>query len=239
MTEKGNPRIYLSGPHLCGREIHFLKEALDSNWIAPLGPQVDAFEEEFAHYIGVKSAAALSSGTAALHLGLRLAGVVRGDKVFCSTLTFVASASPILYLGAVPVFLDADPDSWKPGSQSGGRRTRASFQKRANASCPGRSRHLWQSADYERIERTCERYGVAVVEDAAESLGATYRGSRTGRFGKCAAFSFNGNKIITTSGGGMLVSDDEALIQEARLLAAQAESQLPTMSTRGLATTTE
>ncbi len=227
MTEKGNPRIYLSGPHLCGREIHFLKEALDSNWIAPLGPQVDAFEEEFAHYIGVKSAAALSSGTAALHLGLRLAGVVRGDKVFCSTLTFVASASPILYLGAVPVFLDADPDSWNLDPN----RVEEELERLSRNGQTPRALVVadifGQSADYERIERTCERYGVAVVEDAAESLGATYRGSRTGRFGKCAAFSFNGNKIITTSGGGMLVSDDEALIQEARLLAAQAREPAP------------
>ena len=147
--------------------------------------------------------------------------------MFCSTLTFVASANPILYLGATPVFLDAEPDSWNMDPNLVQDELKRLSRNGQTPRALVVADIFGQSADYERIERTCERYGVAVVEDAAESLGATYRGSRTGRFGKCAAFSFNGNKIITTSGGGMLVSDDEALIQEARLLAAQAREPAP------------
>jgi len=220
-------RIHLSAPHLSGLESRFLQEALDSNWIAPLGPQVDDFEEEFAEHIGVKSAAALSSGTAAVHLGLRLAGVEAGDDVLCSTLTFVASANPILYLQAMPVFIDADRTSWNldPNLLEDElvRCARRGPMPRALVAVD----ILGQSADYDTIERICDRYGVEVVEDAAEALGATYRDRRVGCFGKCAAFSFNGNKIITTSGGGMLVSEDEDLITRARFLASQARGPTP------------
>ena len=227
MKARETNRIYLSSPHLGGLEKRFLQEAVDSNWIAPLGPQVDAFEEEFSSYLDVKAAAALISGTAAVHLGLRLAGVGKGDKVLCSTLTFVASANPILYLQAIPVFVDADWSSWNLDPNlledelaRGARRGR---MPRAIVVAD----ILGQSADYDAIGSICSRHGVEIVEDAAESLGATYRGRSVGCFGKCAAFSFNGNKIITTSGGGMLVSEDEDLIARARFLAAQAREPTP------------
>ena len=227
MKARETNRIYLSSPHLGGLEKRFLKEAVDSNWIAPLGPQVDAFEEEFSSYLDVKVAAALVSGTAALHLGLRLAGVGNGDRVLCSTLTFVASANPILYLQATPVFVDADRSSWNldPNllEDELARSARRGRMPRAVVVVD----ILGQSADWDAISSICGRYGVEVIEDAAESLGATYRGRRVGCFGKCATFSFNGNKIITTSGGGMLVSEDEDLIARARFLAAQAREPTP------------
>ena len=227
MKAQETNRIYLSSPHLGGLEKRFLKEAVDSNWIAPLGPQVDAFEEEFSSYLDVKAAAALVSGTAALHLGLRLAGVGNGDRVLCSTLTFVASANPILYLQATPVFVDADRSSWNldPNllEDELARSARRGRMPRAVVVVD----ILGQSADWDAISSICGRYGVEVIEDAAESLGATYRGRRVGCFGKCATFSFNGNKIITTSGGGMLVSEDEDLIARARFLAAQAREPTP------------
>ena len=227
MKARETNRIYLSSPHLGGLENRFLQEAVDSNWIAPLGPQVDAFEEEFSSYLDVKAAAALVSGTAAVHLGLRLAGVGKGDKVLCSTLTFVASANPILYLQAIPVFVDADWSSWNldPNllEDELAHSSRRGFMPRAVVVAD----ILGQSADWDAISSICDRYGVEVVEDAAESLGATYRGRRVGCFGKCSAFSFNGNKIITTSGGGMLVSEDEGLVAQACFLAAQARDPTP------------
>ncbi len=227
MKARETNRIYLSSPHLGGLENRFLKEAVDSNWIAPVGPKVDAFEEEFSSYLDVKAAAALVSGTAALHLGLRLAGVGNGDRVLCSTLTFVASANPILYLQATPLFVDADRSSWNldPNllEDELARSARRGRMPRAVVVADV----LGQSADWDAIETICCRYGVEIVEDAAESLGATYRGRAVGRFGKCAAFSFNGNKIITTSGGGMLVSQDAALVDQARFLAAQARDPTP------------
>ena len=178
MKAQETNRIYLSSPHLGGLEKRFLKEAVDSNWIAPLGPQVDAFEEEFSSYLDVKAAAALVSGTAALHLGLRLAGVGNGDRVLCSTLTFVASANPILYLQATPVFVDADRSSWNldPNllEDELARSVRRGRMPRAVVVVD----ILGQSADWDAISSICGRYGVEVIEDAAESLGATYRGRR-------------------------------------------------------------
>ena len=227
MRARETDRIYLSSPHLGGLESRFLKEALDSNWIAPLGPQVDAFEEEFSSYLDVKAAAALVSGTAALHLGLRLAGVGSGDRVLCSTLTFVASANPILYLQAIPVFVDADRSSWNLDPNLLEDELARSARRRRMPRAVVVVDILGQSADWDAISSICDRYGVEIVEDAAEALGATYRGRRVGCFGKCAAFSFNGNKIITTSGGGMLVSEDEGLVDQARFLAAQARESTP------------
>lgn len=222
MSARKANRIYLSAPHLGESEKLLLEDAIDSNWIAPVGPHIDAFEEEFSSYLGVKAAAALTSGTAAVHLGLRLVGVGPGDEVICPTLTFVASANPILYLGASPVFVDADPSSWNLSpnllEEELTRRSNTGRMPRAVVAVDV----LGQSADYPAIESICKKFGVAVVEDAAESLGATCQGHLAGRFEKCAAFSFNGNKIITTSGGGMLVSNDEDLVREARFLAAQA-----------------
>ena len=214
--------IFLSPPHLGHFEREFVEEALDSNWIAPLGPQVDAFEQELAAHVGISHAAAVSSGTAAIHLALRLLDVERGDAVFCSTFTFVASANPILYQGAEPVFIDSEPSSWNMSPQA---------LEKALADAVKASRlpkaiivvNLYgQSADMDPILQLSEEYGVPVVEDAAESLGATYRDKASGTLGFLGIYSFNGNKIITTSGGGMLVSKDGELIDRARRLSTQA-----------------
>ncbi|MFS0836761.1 DegT/DnrJ/EryC1/StrS family aminotransferase [Paenibacillus sp. 1P03SA] len=218
-------RIYLSPPHIGDREQSFVQEAFDTNWIAPLGPNVDAFEKEVAEYTGSGGAVALSSGTAALHLALKLVGVKPGDKVFCSTLTFVASANPILYEGAVPVFIDSEPESW---NMSPGALERAFVDALKSGELPKAVivvNLYGQSSDYDKILSVCERYKVPVIEDAAESLGATYRGKSSGTFGKFGIFSFNGNKIITTSGGGMLVSDDLEALEKARFWATQARDK--------------
>jgi pyridoxal phosphate-dependent aminotransferase EpsN len=221
------PRIYLSPPHLGKDELALVQDAFASNWVAPLGPHVDSFEQEFALAVGAKDAAALSSGTAALHLALRLAGVGRGDTVFCSTLTFVASANPILYEGATPIFIDADPRTWTldPALLA------EELDRAARSGRPPKAVvvvHLYgQSADMDPILEACARYDVAVIEDAAEALGARYRGHSPGTLGRFGIYSFNGNKIITTSGGGMLVARDETEIPEARFLASQARDQAP------------
>lgn len=221
------PRIWLSPPHMGGEELALVQEAFASNWIAPLGPQVDAFEAELAAAVGVGHAAALSSGTAAIHLGLELLGVRSGDVVFCSAFTFVGSCNPILYMGAEPVFIDSEPQSWNMSanaleralhkSQRAGRLPRAVIVVNLYG----------QSADMDALSALCEAYGVPVLEDAAESLGATYTDKTgkvraSGSLGRLGVFSFNGNKIITTSGGGALVSDDPDLIRNARKLATQA-----------------
>lgn len=217
-----NKRIFLSPPSMGGREIEYIKEAFESNYIAPLGPQVDAFEQEFAQQIGAAHAVALSSGTAALHLALRYVGVQAGDEVLCSTLTFIASANAILYLGARPVFFDSEPQNWNldPELLAG------NLQKRAEKGRLPKALvlvHLYgQSADIDPIMEVCDRYEIPLIEDAAEALGATYKGKSPGIFGKAGIFSFNGNKIITTSGGGMLVSDDLDLIEKCRYWATQA-----------------
>jgi dTDP-4-amino-4,6-dideoxygalactose transaminase len=220
-------QILLSTPHLGDSEMTYVEEAFRTNWIAPLGPNVDAFEREIAAYVGVGHAAAMSSGTAAIHVALRLLGVGPGDEVFCSSLTFVASANPILYEHATPVFIDADPAHWNmsvPALQ------RALEDRRARGRLPKAVMvvNLYgQSADMDALVALCDAHGVPVVEDAAESLGATYKGRASGAFGRLAAFSFNGNKIITTSGGGMLVSDDHELIARARYLSTQAREPAP------------
>jgi pyridoxal phosphate-dependent aminotransferase EpsN len=219
--------ILLSPPHLSDRELIYVHEAFDTNWIAPVGPHVDAFETEFCQAIGAGYGAALSSGTAALHLALKLAGVGPGDEVFCSTLTFVATANPIVYLGATPVFVDSDRTSWNmdPGLLEAALHQRAKRGKLPKAVVVV---HLYgQSADLDPILAACDRYAVPLIEDAAESLGATYKGRSPGTFGRMGIFSFNGNKIITTSGGGMLVSDRPELAQQARFLATQARDPAP------------
>lgn len=215
-------QILLSTPHMGSRELEFIEEAFRTNWIAPLGPNVDAFEREIADIVGVGHAAALSSGTAAIHLALRLLGVGAGDRVFCSSFTFAASANPIVYQNAEPVFIDAETDSWNMSPLA---LERAFAATKAEGWLPRAVivvNLYGQSADMDPLIEICDRYGVPVVEDAAESLGATYKGKPSGSFGKLAALSFNGNKIITTSGGGMLVSDDEELIRKARFLSTQA-----------------
>ena len=219
--------ILLSTPHIGEQELKFVKEAFDSNWIAPVGPNIDAFEQEFSQVVGAKYAAAVSSGTAALHLALKLLGVEAGDEVFCSTFTFIASASPITYLGAKPVFVDSDRISWNmdPNLLETALAKRDKLGKLPKAVVLV---HLYgQSADIETIGQICARYGIPLIEDAAEALGATYKSTSPGTWGQAGIFSFNGNKIITTSGGGMLVSDNEDLINQAKFLATQARDPQP------------
>lgn len=215
-------KIFLSPPHMSGEEQKYINEAFQTNWIAPLGPHVDAFEKELAEYAGVRDAVAVSSGTAAIHLGLRLLDVQQGDVVFCSSLTFVASANPVLYQGAEPVFIDSEPDSW---NMSPAALEEAMIRAVNTGKLPKAAiivNLYGQSAKMEELLAICNHYDVPVIEDAAESLGAEYQGQKSGTFGKFGVYSFNGNKIITTSGGGMLVSNDEEALQKARFLAAQA-----------------
>ena len=220
-------RIHLSTPHMSGLEEGFVADAFASNWIAPLGPHVEGFERELAEAVGSRHAAALSSGTAALHLALILAGVERGDEVLVSTLTFSASVNPIAYLGAAPVFVDSEARSWNMDPAL----LEEELERRAAAGRLPKAVmlvHLYgQSADLDPIVDACRRFGVTLIEDAAEALGATYKGRSPGTFGRMGAFSFNGNKIITTSGGGALVSDDAELVAHARKLATQARDPAP------------
>jgi dTDP-4-amino-4,6-dideoxygalactose transaminase len=215
-------RIWLSPPHLGEEETAFVEEAFRTNWIAPLGPHVDAFEREVAAALGMGHAAALSSGTAAIHLGLLLLGVQPGDTVFCSSLTFVGSCNPILYCGARPVFIDSEPGSWNMSPAALERAFDWARRENRLPRCVIIVNLYGQSADMDALLPICRRYGVPVLEDAAESLGATYRGRASGSFGDVAVLSFNGNKIITTSGGGMLLSQDGELVEHARKLSTQA-----------------
>lgn len=222
-----NQRIYLSSPHMGGLEEGFVAEAFATNWVAPLGPNVDAFERELAAYAGVQGAAALSSGTAAIHLGLKLLGVRAGDTVLCSALTFSASANPILYEGAAPVFIDSEPGSWNMSPAALERALRAMDREGRLPRAAVIVDLYGQSADLDPLLALCERYGVAVLEDAAEALGATYKGIPCGGRGHLSVYSFNGNKIITTSGGGALVGNDLEALEKARFWATQARDPAP------------
>ena len=220
-------RVYLSSPHMGELEAKYVAEAFATNWVAPLGPHVDAFEREFARLVGAPYAAAVSSGTAALHLALLLVGVGAGDDVFVSTFTFSASVNPIRYLGANPVFIDSERRSWNmdPALLEEALAERARVGKLPKAVVVV---HLYgQSADLDPIVAACDRYGVTLVEDAAEAVGTTYKGRSPGTFGRVGVYSFNGNKIITTSGGGMLVAHDKGLIEHAVKLATQARDPAP------------
>lgn len=211
-------RIYLSSPTMHGEEQEFIKEAFDTNWVAPLGPNVNAFEAEMAEYTGCGHAAALSAGTAAIHLSLKLLDVKQGDVVFVSDLTFSATCNPIVYEKATPVFIDAEPDTWNMSPDA----LRKAFELYPNPKaviCV----HLYGTpAKLDEIMEICAEHKVPLIEDAAESLSSTYKGKHTGTFGKYGIYSFNGNKIITTSGGGMLVSSDEEATKRATFLATQA-----------------
>lgn len=214
--------VLLSTPHLGTHEQEFVQQAFDTNWIAPLGPQVEGFEAELAEYSAAGHVAALSSGTAALHLALILLGMKDGERVYCSSFTFAASANPIRYERGVPVFIDSEPDSWNMSPQA---LERALERDRARGSLPAAmiiANIYGQSADMDPLMELADAYGVPVIEDAAESLGAKYKGRMSGSFGRISVFSFNGNKIITTSGGGALCSADEDLVARARFLATQA-----------------
>ncbi|MEH2107252.1 DegT/DnrJ/EryC1/StrS family aminotransferase [Nostoc sp.] len=222
-----NKPILLSTPHMSDRELEFVKEAFQTNWIAPVGPHVDAFEQEFCQVTGASYAVAVSSGTAALHLALRLVGVEPGDEVFCSTLTFIASANPITYLGAKPVFIDSDRTSWNMNPELLAEALDHSARKGKLPKAVVVVHLYGQSADIDPILKACNQYNIPLIEDAAEALGATYKGRFLGTFGQIGIFSFNGNKIITTSGGGMLVSNDLDLVSKANFLATQARDRAP------------
>lgn len=215
MAEK---KIYLSSPTMHGEEQEFVKEAFDTNWVAPLGPNVNAFEKEVAEYVGIAHASALSAGTAAIHLALRILGVGEGDVVFVSSLTFSASCNPIVYEKATPVFIDSEEDTWNMDPKA----LRRAFEKYPNPKAVIAVHLYGTPAKLDEIMALCEEHNVPLIEDAAESLGSTYKGKHTGTFGKIGIYSFNGNKIITTSGGGMLVSDDEEITRKATFLATQA-----------------
>jgi len=212
-----NNRIYLSPPHMGENERNYLIDAFDSNWIAPLGPHVDGFEKEMAEYLGVKHAAALCSGSSALHLALIIAGIKEGDKVLCPSLTFAATANVIMYEKAQPIFVDSDPNTWVL-DLAACEKAMQKYKPKALISVD----LYGQSCDYDVITDLCEKYNVLLIEDAAEALGADYKGKKCGSFGEMGILSFNGNKIITTSGGGMLVSNNEEYVNKARFLATQA-----------------
>lgn len=216
-------RILLASPHMSdeGYEKEFVKEAFDTNWIAPLGANVNGFEQELAHYVGTGHAAALASGTSAIHMALKAAGVAAGDIVICQSLTFSATTNPIIYEDAIPVFVDSNLETWNMDPKA----LREALEKYPNAKAVLVVHLYGLSAQLDEIIEICEEFGVTLIEDAAESLGTTYKDKYTGTFGKYGIYSFNGNKIITTSGGGMLVSEDEERIAKVRFWSTQARDK--------------
>lgn len=222
-----NNRILLSTPHMSGNERKYIDEAFESNWIAPLGHNVDTFEKQIAEYSNVRGASATVSGTAAIHLALAVLDVKKGDKVFVSSFTFIASASPVLYLGAEPVFIDSEPDTWNMSPEA---LLKALKEAEASKTLPKAIvvvNLYGQSAQMDELNAIARTFNVPIVEDAAESLGSTYKNKKSGTLGKMGIFSFNGNKIITSSGGGALVSDDEDLLAKATFLSTQAKDEAP------------
>ncbi|OMP78867.1 DegT/DnrJ/EryC1/StrS aminotransferase family protein [[Flexibacter] sp. ATCC 35208] len=220
-------KIWLSSPHMGGEELNFVNEAFAANWIAPLGPNVDGFEVELSGITGVKHVAALSSGTSALHLALILAGVGREDEVICQSMTFSASANPIMYVGALPVFVDSEKDTWNmdPDLLEEAILDRIKKGKKTKAIIIV---HLYgMPAKMDEIIAVARKYEITLIEDAAEALGSSYKGIACGAMGNFGILSFNGNKIITTSGGGALISNDEAAVKQARFLATQARDNAP------------
>jgi len=211
-------RIYLSSPTMHGEEQEFIKEAFDTNWVAPLGPNVNNFEKELAEFVHVGHAAALSAGTAAIHLALRILGIEEGDIVFAPSLTFSATCNPIVYEKATPVFIDSEKDTWNMSPKA----LEKAFEKYPNPKAVIAVHLYGTPAKLDEIMEICSRHHVPLIEDAAESLGSTYKGKHTGTYGKIGIYSFNGNKIITTSGGGMLVAEDEEITKKATFLATQA-----------------
>lgn len=222
-----NKKIWLSSPHMGGSEQKYVNEAFETNWISPLGPNVDAFEKSLATYLGVSDSAALSSGTAALHLALILSGVKTGDSVLCQTFTFSATVNPIIYQGAKPIFIDSELETWNmdPKLLEKAIEDGIKIGKKPKACIVV---HLYgMPARIIEISDICKKYGIILIEDAAEALGSNYAGRKMGTFGDFGIFSFNGNKIITTSGGGALISKDPAMVQKARFLATQARDAAP------------
>lgn len=214
-------RIYLSSPHMGGNEIKYINEAFEENWIAPLGPNVSNFEKEICKYTNASYATALASGTSAIHLALKSLGVKSGDLVFCSSLTFSATANPITYLGATPVFIDSDYESWNMSHIALQKAFDYFLENDKKPKAVVIVNLYGQSANYDKLKKICDKYEVPIIEDAAESLGATYKGKYSGTVGDIGIYSFNGNKIITTSGGGMLVSNIEKYTKKALFWATQ------------------
>ncbi len=226
-TEKAEERIFLSSPHMSGGEQKYINEAFEQNWIAPLGPNVNEFEKVVAAYCGVKDVAALSSGTAAIHLALIILGVEAGDEVITSSFTFSGTVNPVAYQGATPVFVDSEEESWNmdPNLLEDAVKERIKLGKKVKAILPV---HLYgMPANMEAIQAIANKYGIPVVEDAAEALGSRFNGKPAGSFGKISILSFNGNKILSTSGGGMLLSNDSKIVEQARFLATQARDAAP------------
>jgi dTDP-4-amino-4,6-dideoxygalactose transaminase len=224
-TEKS--KIWLSSPHMSGNEQKYINEAFESNWVAPLGKNIDEFENQVSQYTGTKYAAAVTTGTAALQLALRLVGVSRGDYVICQSLTFVASANAILYQGAQPIFVDSETKTWgmDPELLEKAILHCMSLEKKPKAIVPV---HLYgMPVNMVEIMRIAKKYRIPVIEDAAEALGSSINGKMCGSFGDFGIISFNGNKIITTSGGGMLLSDNPKKIEKAKFLATQARENFP------------
>ena len=219
--------IFLSPPHMSGLELEFIKGVFETNYIAPLGPMVDAFEGEFSKKTGMPYSLAVSSGTAALHLALRVLGVGTGDEVIASSLTFIGSITPILFQGAKPVFIDSDPDSWNMNVDLLAEEIELSKQRGKLPKAVIPTDLYGQCADMDRILEVCKPYEIPVISDSAESLGASYKDRSAGAGAKAAIFSFNGNKIVNTSGGGMLASEDQKLINTARFLSQQARDDAP------------
>ena len=209
-------RIYLASPHIGDEEMKYIQQAFDTNWVAPLGPNVEGFENELKEYVNVKNATALSSGTSAIHLALKVLGVKEGDVVFCSSLTFSASVNPVIYEKAIPVFIDSDYKTWNMSPKALQNAFDDAVKNNKLPKAVIVVNLYGQSADYDEILKICNKYNVPVIEDAAESLGTTYKDRQTGTIGEIGIFSFNGNKIITTSGGGMMVSNNEEYTKKAR-----------------------
>lgn len=222
-----NKRIWLSPPHMGGSELKYVAEAFESNFIAPLGPMVDRFERDFSTLTGMPHCVALSSGTAAIHLALRHYGVGAGDTVFASSLTFIGSVSPILYQGATPVFIDSDATTWNMDVNLLAQALADAKKQNKLPKVVLPTDLYGQSCDARAIRALCDEYGVKLIIDAAESVGASYNDKHTGHDGHCATYSFNGNKIMTTSGGGMLASHDKALVDQARNLSQAARDPAP------------
>ncbi len=220
-------RIYLSSPHMCGHELAFVNEAYETNWVAPVGKNIDNFEQDLCNYVGVNHAVSLSSGTAAIHLALILLGVVTGDEVICQSFTFCGSANPILYQKAIPIFVDSESETWNMSPEFLEKAIKDRIKK-GNKPKAIIYVHLYgMPAKIHEIHKIADGYEIPLIEDAAEALGSTYKGRQSGSFGDFAVLSFNGNKIITTSSGGALLGNDKALIDKARFLATQARDPVP------------
>jgi len=224
---QNHKRIFLSPPHMCGEEMKFVQEAFESNYIAPTGPMINLFEREFAEKVGIAHAVAVSSGTAAMHLAMRVLGVGAGDEVIASTLTFIGSVSPVVFQGTTPVFIDSDRMSWNMDPNLLAEEIEACRKRGRMPKAVIPTDLYGQCADMDRIREICDPYGIPVISDSAEAVGSSYNGRGSGSTAKAAVYSFNGNKIITTGGGGMLASNDGDFIKRARFLSQQARDRAP------------